>query len=483
MAALCFLIHGIGSQPQDYSDPLQHGVHRALERTISERAKSDRNWDNVEATSLVDFHALFWANIGTNDQANLYRKLYPEYFGATSWLRRASQTLFRFAPARDLSVNLLGDVFAYLGRFQEEIRRAVFDQLANALEKAITSGEPFSVILVGHSLGTVILHDLISGFIRHRYAGFDALAKRTSVFTMGSPVSLFTLVTDGAKPSQFRSWVNFLHQRDPIAFPMRRLFPTVEDVSLVKRSFNPLKLHGSYWTHQSVHQRIAAEILNHFEQGIGIAAAPGPMGEVPAEIFRSVEGDLAVAGYSQFYDDFTKVPFADLISGAREIDVCNVYGGHWLQGHAQYFAKALRRPETTIRFCTLATDSPALAGFSYHFTDFGEEEICRRIEAGTKELRQALELAQRTPPTGRLRIFRMKNIVNHSFYRFDDLILWAPRPLASSKIAATPIPCFAFRRTAAEGGLYHWLQRDFNELIGSARDCTLHFDSAAEGAV
>lgn len=482
MAVLCFLIHGIGSQNQDYSDPLQRGVHRELERLVGEMAAADpAKWEGVDTTSFVDFHALFWANVGSNEQANLYRKLYPEYFGAKSWLKRAAQALLRFAPARTLSVNLLGDVFGYLGRFQKEIRRAVFDQLHATLSKAIARREPVSIILVGHSLGTVILHDLITGFIRYGYAGFDKLASHTSVFTMGSPVSLFTLFEEGAKSMPFRCWINFLHERDPIAFPMNRIIPTVEDVSLSKFSFNPLSLHGGYWHYREVHRRIAKEIIEHVDQGAGLV--PAIVGEIPSEVFRPIQGDLAVAGVSEYYADFNDIPFSTLITNAREIDICVVYGGHWIQGNAQYFKRALTRTETTIRICTLATDSPAVPGFSYHFTDIGEAELCKRIEAGSTELLQAYKLAEREGETGRLRIYRMKNIVNHSIYRFDDLIIWVPRPLASSKHAATPIRCFAFRRSTAPDVFFHWLMRDFTELVGSVRDCTLHFDSASLPAV
>jgi len=222
---------------------------------------------------------------------------------------------------------------------------------------------------------------------------------------------------------------------------------------------------------------IAAEILNHHENPTSPDGLESGASEVPPEIFRTPQADHADAGLSQVYPDFNTVPFAHFIASARQIDVCKTYGGGWLKQTEPYFAQALRRRDANVRFCTLSPESPGLAGFSHHFSGMRVEVLKAKIEEGTADLRQAIEHAGKSGPTGRLRIYRMTNLVNHSFYRFDDLVLWAPRPLASSKNASTPIPCFAYRKTDGQDGFFHWLMRDFHELIGSEHDCTLHFDS------
>ncbi len=488
MPVLCFIIHGIGTQTQEYSAPLQEGIHRELKKLVALKRKTNRNtFQDVDATDLVDFRALYWGNVGTNAQAKLFRTLYPDLFGDSSW-KRWWNSVVKFAAARSISVNLLGDIFGYLGQFQEPIKRTVLTQIREALEEAAHSKEAISIILVGHSLGAVILHDLIAGFLSYRYAEFDKLAPNTSIFTMGSPLSLFSLIANRAKPDKFRGWINFVHDRDLIAFPMQKLFSTARDISV--RSFfrnpisqwSPLYLHGAYWNSKRIHRHIADEILGHHEQHLGITltSVPGP---VPPEIYQPLVGGLNMAGLSQCFADFKDVPFKQLIATAREIDFFNIYGGSWLAQHEQYFAKALAKPDVRIRACIMSPDNPGLPGLAYHFSGKSVEQIKHKIEEAMVSLeRTATDARKQGTTAGHLKIYRTKNMVNHSFYRFDDMVYFAPRPLASSKNASTPIPCFAFRRTSEPGGAYEWIIRDFEEMLQEPKDVSLDYDSAVATA-
>ena len=482
MSVLCFVIHGIGTRDHGFSVPLQKGVHRKLVKLIRKKAKDDaQKWANINATEVVDFETLYWANIGSDEQNNLYRKIYPELFGTESKLKKVLQLVTQLAPVRSLSIRLIGDVFGYLGRFQEPIKRQVFAQLAAKLGPRLEAGKPFSIILVGHSLGSVILHDLISGFLRYRYAGFDSLVGRISVFTMGSPLSLFSLVAESANPEQFAKWVNFLHPRDPIAFPMASIFPAVEDVKLWRLSWDALALHSVYWHDGTVHHRIAQEIVDHYDKRLAKASSPGASGNVPPEIFQPFHGAAAQAGFSEYFADFQKVPFGDIIPAAKQIDICNVYGRHWLQENAEYFIRALGDPETTIRVCMLSPESASLPGFCYQFSGMSQDELKKRIEEVHAEYLKIFNEAQRRHgKTGRLQIYRSLNIVNHGFYRFDDVIYFTPRQIASNKLAATPIPTLVYRNTSQPDDLFSWLMRDFNFLTKTDRDAVLHFNSASQ---
>ncbi len=187
MHTLCFFIHGVGSQSQDYADGLKKGLDHELRKLISQRCKADESkWAGLEPADIASYHVLYWANVGTDKQANLYRTLYPDFFAEKSRLKRIWNAVVKFSPARSLALNLLGDVFGYLGQFQAAIKQEVFLQLAKPLEAAIAKEKPFSIILVGHSLGTVIIHDLLGAFLRYHYTAFDELVGYTSVFTMGS---------------------------------------------------------------------------------------------------------------------------------------------------------------------------------------------------------------------------------------------------------------------------------------------------------
>jgi len=102
--------------------------------------------------ALGAIHSLYWADIGTDAQADLYRRLYPDYFAEESKFRRVVNVIKGISTARDLSVNLLGDVFGYLGQFQHEIKREVFSQIQKALRPRSKSVSGCRSFLVGHSL-------------------------------------------------------------------------------------------------------------------------------------------------------------------------------------------------------------------------------------------------------------------------------------------------------------------------------------------
>src|SRR5262249_21210141 len=149
-----------------------------------------------------------------------------------------------------------------------------------------------------------------------------------------------------------------------------------------------------------------------------------------------------------------------LIPKAKEIDVCNVYGGSWVQRNAASFVEAFCNSDCVVRVCTLGLNSRALPAFSYQFSGMPEQEIKSKIEAGAAEMQKALAEAQRRTGNhaGRLQIYHSLNTINHSFYRFDDVIYWTPRPIASPKLAATPIPSLVFRKTSKNDDLFSWLK-------------------------
>jgi hypothetical protein len=473
---LCFIIHGIGAQTPEFSDPLQRGIHRKLEEVVRKKQKSgDKKWAGLNAEQLVDFHPIYYANIGGAEQKNLYRKIFPELFGTERWLKKALQHFFRFAFVRDLSINLIGDVFGYLGKFQEPIKRTVFEQFLKALEPKIKSAEPFSIVIVAHSLGSIVLHDLISSLVRYRFAGFESLTSRISVVTMCSPISLFSLVRDGLTPKNFRSWVNFIHPRDPVAFPMSKLFHNVTDLKVWYLSWSPLKLHSCYWKSGKVHRVIAETIVEHVEKKvIALASRQITAQDPPPEVFQECPGVSAKAGFSNYISDFSDLPFQELFATATSIDIVLVYGRTWIENNAQYIARALSNPETAIRVCTLSPDSPSIPGFCYHFESKSPEELKKRIEDSTSSW---VKLARDGGRRGSLKLYRSANIITHSFYRFDETLYFVPRSLASDKVRSSP-PILVYRKTSQPDDFFSWIMRDFERIISTEHDAKIFYDSS-----
>ena len=476
MKVICFIIHGIGEQDQGFSLPLKEGIQKQLTKLK----------DGSSAVTKVEFHNLMWAEEGSDAQDNLYRNIYPDNYVTGGAIRSSLQFIHNLGSLRALTFRLIGDVFKYLGKFQKPVKESVLLQVAKVLKEKQQSKEAITLVLIGHSLGTVILNDLITGFLEYKYAAFDRLIGSTSVFTMGSPISLFSLVADTVEPNRFRSWTNFLHPRDPIAFPLASQASTVKNVELSGLIYNPLKCHGIYWKHPEVHKQIATEIHSHINMVPGVVLQTGDIrNEAPPEIYQPFQTTSTNVGFSQYLPNFQKVPFEDLFSTKSQIDVCLLYGGTWGRTNAPYIVSALEKAATNMRICLLSPDSASVDGINYQFNMQDKDEIRDRIKRASQKLIEAFQnAAQKSASPGRLRIYHSLNGVTHSFYRFDDLIYFAPRQMTTNDLAATPIPTLVFRgkyppQKKDETGydMYSWLMRDFDLLLDNPREAVLIFDS------
>lgn len=131
-----------------------------------------------------------------------------------------------------------GDVFAYLnnGDLRAGIREAVGADIRTAWQ-ARKSDEPF--ILVGHSMGGVILTDMLSD---PAAAGLPADLTVDCLFTVGSQPGLFQAVgalgggapQGGGRLSRrewIHHWFNVFDPIDPLAFAAAPIFDGVVDVA------------------------------------------------------------------------------------------------------------------------------------------------------------------------------------------------------------------------------------------------------------
>ncbi|PLK23540.1 hypothetical protein C0V72_09080 [Porphyrobacter sp. TH134] len=130
----------------------------------------------------------------------------------------------------------LGDVFAYLkdGGLRARIRARVLADIA-AAHAARKSGEP--LVLVGHSLGGVILVDMLCD---PGGAGLPQDLAVDALFTVGSQAGLFQSVgvlesgvnppAKVARPEKVARWFNVFDPIDPLAFRADASFTGVEDI-------------------------------------------------------------------------------------------------------------------------------------------------------------------------------------------------------------------------------------------------------------
>jgi hypothetical protein len=132
----------------------------------------------------------------------------------------------------------LGDVFTYLkeGTLRSEIQAKVRADLKAAHEASKVSGEP--LVLIGHSLGGVILTDML---FSPKESGLPDDLKVDALITVGSQSGLFQsvgllipLVPAGQlipRPKSVLSWYNVFDPIDPLAFRADPIFSGVLDKS------------------------------------------------------------------------------------------------------------------------------------------------------------------------------------------------------------------------------------------------------------
>lgn len=147
------------------------------------------------------------------------------------------------------------DLPLYLGNaYGEEILNLVKEKIQSASKQ--TSG----VVVVGHSLGSVIAYDAVASILQENPTAITAL------ITMGSPLGWVTSLrktrnTPGSihLVPQSLTWMNFYNKEDPV--PMKSplsqaMFPNVENIEIPVNTKNPLNAHSAYWSDKCVAEHI-----------------------------------------------------------------------------------------------------------------------------------------------------------------------------------------------------------------------------------
>jgi hypothetical protein len=142
----------------------------------------------------------------------------------------------------------LGDILAYQRR-SDDIRSLVADRLVGA------QAQP-PVVAVGHSLGGIILVDVLSG---------ERAPEVQLLVTVGSQAPLFYVIDalgylrpGHSKPQPFVPWLNIYNRQDFLSFCAARVFTGVDNISDEEVDpgvpFPPS--HSAYWHHQPVYELI-----------------------------------------------------------------------------------------------------------------------------------------------------------------------------------------------------------------------------------
>jgi hypothetical protein len=220
-------------------------------------------------------HLLGLARSGATAAGRAARSAAGAAVGGTR--RLASRALLawkREAVSREAAL-FLGDVFVYLmGRGTPaspgEIPARIGQHLAEG-QRARAAGDP--LIVIGHSLGGVILYDILSGFqpgARPLVPGLEI----DVLVTVGSQVGVFAelgryLVQGGgtgpgragglSRPACVGRWLNIYDRIDAFSFQAAGVFAGVEDYDFSSRT-GIISAHGAYFRRASFYERLGARL-------------------------------------------------------------------------------------------------------------------------------------------------------------------------------------------------------------------------------
>lgn len=157
----------------------------------------------------------------------------------------------------------VGDIFVYLK--DDSQRKPIRDVIREPIRAAVASGNP--VVLIGHSMGGVILADCLGdpGFrasVGLEDGGIDAFV------TVGSQPGFFQELdllgmqpAPGAKPklAAAKTWINVLDELDVLSFRAAALFDGVEDFAFSSGT-GILDAHTSYFRRNQFYHRLRVRL-------------------------------------------------------------------------------------------------------------------------------------------------------------------------------------------------------------------------------
>ena len=179
------------------------------------------------------------------------------------------------AKRRDLSKSVaffLGDIFVYLRQHdvagdqgvQARLFTPILDDLIAAHHAPRRAQEPF--VVVGHSLGGVLLYDLLTDPVCLNRLRTEAAGLKIDLLaTVGSQPGFFAdlkLYRDKpragnllAKPANVAAWHNVFDYTDVFSFLAARAFDGVMDFGY-DTAVNVLAAHSAYFKRPSFYQRM-----------------------------------------------------------------------------------------------------------------------------------------------------------------------------------------------------------------------------------
>ena len=269
-------VHGISdSLPEKYD--YTGGFSTRLVAKLKELGVIPARASQAEIDRIITFEPAYYADIGHDEEEALLKDYQRERGQLYNFFDQSLENLFGYDLIRRFMISSVSDVLLYKSEAgQNAIRERLLEKLVPYV------GTPDPVTIVAHSLGSVVAFDVL---YYHNWHTWRGLFKPANLFTLGSPIALFSLSvgSDGkqetknnpkiAMPDPYLTqqsgvWYNFFDAQDIIGYHLESYFQNkyaVKDI-LVQTGTLPLKAHTEYWINNEILTTIAQRLKLDFER-------------------------------------------------------------------------------------------------------------------------------------------------------------------------------------------------------------------------
>jgi hypothetical protein len=241
-------IHGINSQTTGYSDIFYKNILRAYMKGLIKDGIEKESAEN-KAQELIQ-REILWANV-TTDLTNQY----------LTWQLEISKrhSMWNFIP-KAIDPLVIQILFYVKDKGDKDTGLMTILKAVDEAFKRACLNNPDNVVIIAHSLGSVIAYDYIFGFRKYK---LDPAINVEALITLGSPIPIFTSAmghvdNDIYLPANVKRWVNILDPDDGVARYCRRYFKNIKiEEREVNTGWNPLNSHANYLKNRTVARSIA----------------------------------------------------------------------------------------------------------------------------------------------------------------------------------------------------------------------------------
>ncbi|WP_448380527.1 hypothetical protein [Gloeomargarita sp.] len=240
---LVFLIHGVATQSVGYGDRFKKNVKEFLLQANREAGSTEYNNGQKNNPAIPVFYSSFWGHTFKNQTDQLFNWVRSDIKEITTRhpdLKDKGHDIYRYQELReDFIGKFFGDFLTYMHQEKgAEIRGQIFAQFQAFIRDHPQDRE---VIIVAHSLGTLILWDLLfapdlpatdpAHLFRRCFQTEPHPLELRGLVTMGSPLLLMKTKQDinfssvncnslaGHAPNSL-VWLNLIHASDSVAYPL-----------------------------------------------------------------------------------------------------------------------------------------------------------------------------------------------------------------------------------------------------------------------